>query len=237
MSKSLFEYMFTLMILSEYGAVLFMFKDLKLLSSTLREVVLVPNRQWGGDGLLGCVFGYDPSFQHFFVADGCFRYGLLHRIPPQSEAGRGLPESFDERDENEEQAYYVPADDNRVYEEEPAFQNDHKHQEWQRPSVEKRYLSTDVPSESTGSSSPSPSRAGTEIPSPIERKSSSPHLNGKSSPHLYASPPRLFFYLRLTADRIFTKYKWVEKCQQPLFIIHSWSNATTQHKQRQCCGR
>lgn len=26
-------------------------------SSALREVVLVPNRQWGGEGLLGCVFG------------------------------------------------------------------------------------------------------------------------------------------------------------------------------------
>ncbi len=25
--------------------------------STIREVVLVPNRQWGGEGLLGCVFG------------------------------------------------------------------------------------------------------------------------------------------------------------------------------------
>ncbi|ETW81777.1 hypothetical protein HETIRDRAFT_242192, partial [Heterobasidion irregulare TC 32-1] len=32
---------------------------------TIREVVLVPNRQWGGEGLLGCVFGF----------------GLLHRIP------------------------------------------------------------------------------------------------------------------------------------------------------------
>ncbi|KAH8825046.1 GRASP55/65 PDZ-like domain-containing protein, partial [Flagelloscypha sp. PMI_526] len=31
----------------------------------LREVVLIPNRHWGGDGLLGCVFGF----------------GLLHRIP------------------------------------------------------------------------------------------------------------------------------------------------------------
>ncbi|EJD45054.1 hypothetical protein AURDEDRAFT_165926 [Auricularia subglabra TFB-10046 SS5] len=29
--------------------------------STLREVVLVPNRQWGGEGLLGCVFGYVVS--------------------------------------------------------------------------------------------------------------------------------------------------------------------------------
>lgn len=36
---------------------------------TTREVVLIPNRHWGGDGLLGCVFGY----------------GLLHRIPPQPE--------------------------------------------------------------------------------------------------------------------------------------------------------
>lgn len=26
--------------------------------STIREVVLVPNRQWGGEGLLGCVFGF-----------------------------------------------------------------------------------------------------------------------------------------------------------------------------------
>ncbi|XP_006462678.1 hypothetical protein AGABI2DRAFT_72191 [Agaricus bisporus var. bisporus H97] len=25
---------------------------------TLREVVLIPNRNWGGEGLLGCVFGY-----------------------------------------------------------------------------------------------------------------------------------------------------------------------------------
>ncbi|KAG8948222.1 hypothetical protein FRC00_008693, partial [Tulasnella sp. 408] len=32
---------------------------------TLREVVLVPNRMWGGEGLLGCGVGY----------------GLLHRIP------------------------------------------------------------------------------------------------------------------------------------------------------------
>ena len=26
--------------------------------STIREVVLIPNRHWGGEGLLGCVFGY-----------------------------------------------------------------------------------------------------------------------------------------------------------------------------------
>jgi len=27
------------------------------LFSTLREVVLIPNRHWGGEGLLGCIFG------------------------------------------------------------------------------------------------------------------------------------------------------------------------------------
>ncbi|KAF7314309.1 Golgi reassembly stacking protein 2 [Mycena kentingensis (nom. inval.)] len=65
----------------------------------LREVVLVPNRHWGGDGLLGCVFGY----------------GLLHRIPPQPAeriAGALTPPELHEPadDEYEEQALFVPAD-------------------------------------------------------------------------------------------------------------------------------
>ncbi|KIO02834.1 hypothetical protein M404DRAFT_1002061 [Pisolithus tinctorius Marx 270] len=44
----------------------------------LREVVLVPNRHWGGEGLLGCVFGF----------------GYLHRIPSEPAGrneGRNLP--------------------------------------------------------------------------------------------------------------------------------------------------
>ncbi|KAJ7784716.1 GRASP55/65 PDZ-like domain-containing protein [Mycena metata] len=64
----------------------------------LREVVLVPNRHWGGEGLLGCVFGY----------------GLLHRIPPQPTdrmAGTSTPpELQDNADEYEEQELFVPAD-------------------------------------------------------------------------------------------------------------------------------
>ncbi|KAJ7459717.1 GRASP55/65 PDZ-like domain-containing protein [Mycena latifolia] len=64
----------------------------------LREVVLVPNRHWGGEGLLGCVFGY----------------GLLHRIPPQPAeriAGHSTPpELQDNPDEYEEQELFVPAD-------------------------------------------------------------------------------------------------------------------------------
>lgn len=31
------------------------------ITSALREVVLVPNRHWGGTGLLGCVFGCVPA--------------------------------------------------------------------------------------------------------------------------------------------------------------------------------
>ncbi|CAK5269784.1 unnamed protein product, partial [Mycena citricolor] len=66
--------------------------------SALREVILVPNRSWGGEGLLGCVFGY----------------GLLHRIPPQpiDRIGGILtpPELQEAEDDYEEQDLFVPAD-------------------------------------------------------------------------------------------------------------------------------
>ncbi|VDB84638.1 unnamed protein product [Peniophora sp. CBMAI 1063] len=63
---------------------------------TIREVVLVPNRQWGGEGLLGCVFGF----------------GLLHRIPPVSGDRQpgSLPPELVEPTEYEEQELFVPAD-------------------------------------------------------------------------------------------------------------------------------
>ncbi|KAK7048240.1 Golgi reassembly stacking protein 2 [Favolaschia claudopus] len=58
-------------------------------------LVLVPNRHWGGEGLLGCVFGY----------------GLLHRIPPQpTERSATPPELLENVDEYEEQQLFVPAD-------------------------------------------------------------------------------------------------------------------------------
>jgi hypothetical protein len=64
----------------------------------LREVVLVPNRHWGGEGLLGCVFGF----------------GLLHRIPPRdAEQQLGVttpPELL--YDEYDSQTLFVPADHN-----------------------------------------------------------------------------------------------------------------------------
>jgi hypothetical protein len=64
---------------------------------TLREVVLVPNRHWGGEGLLGCVFGF----------------GLLHRIPPQPEdriPGAIPAELQDQADVYKTQGLFVPAD-------------------------------------------------------------------------------------------------------------------------------
>ncbi|KAG5646533.1 hypothetical protein DXG03_003300 [Asterophora parasitica] len=63
----------------------------------LREVVLIPNRHWGGEGLLGCVFGF----------------GLLHRIPPQPEdrlPGSTPIELQETTEEYEEQELFVPAD-------------------------------------------------------------------------------------------------------------------------------
>ncbi|KAG6897551.1 hypothetical protein C0992_000334 [Termitomyces sp. T32_za158] len=63
----------------------------------LREVVLIPNRHWGGEGLLGCVFGF----------------GLLHRIPPQPEdrlPGSAPVELQEVEEEFEEQELFVPAD-------------------------------------------------------------------------------------------------------------------------------
>jgi len=65
---------------------------------TLREVVLIPNRHWGGEGLLGCVFGF----------------GLLHRIPPQQvdRVPGSTPVELQEAEaaEFEEQELFVPAD-------------------------------------------------------------------------------------------------------------------------------
>ncbi|KAF9221576.1 hypothetical protein BS17DRAFT_784983 [Gyrodon lividus] len=59
----------------------------------LREVVLVPNRHWGGEGLLGCVFGF----------------GYLHRIPSQPTDRKTLT-GLQEHSDLEDQHLFVPAD-------------------------------------------------------------------------------------------------------------------------------
>ncbi|KAI0304349.1 GRASP55/65 PDZ-like domain-containing protein [Multifurca ochricompacta] len=83
---------------------------------TIREVVLVPNRQWGGEGLLGCVFGF----------------GLLHRIPPipNDRQPGSLPPELRDSAEFEEQTLYVPADaapDQLNLEFHSDSQNQHQH--------------------------------------------------------------------------------------------------------------
>ncbi|KAG8750105.1 hypothetical protein FRC12_013075 [Ceratobasidium sp. 428] len=59
----------------------------------LREVVLVPNRMWGGQGLLGCGVGF----------------GLLHRIP--HDRSRLAPVDAPAEEEPEEAQLFVPAGD------------------------------------------------------------------------------------------------------------------------------
>ena len=52
---------------------------IELIYSNLREVVLYPTRQWGGEGLVGCGIGYVPL--PLPRGNANIRYGLLHRIP------------------------------------------------------------------------------------------------------------------------------------------------------------
>lgn len=53
--------------------------------SALREVVLIPNRHWGGEGLLGCVFGCVMDMYRYWISmvdiswEGlAFSTGYLH---------------------------------------------------------------------------------------------------------------------------------------------------------------
>ncbi|CAL1712559.1 unnamed protein product [Somion occarium] len=96
---------------------------------TIREVVLVPNRHWGGEGLLGCVFGF----------------GLLHRIPavPETREPGSIPEELLEPpDEYEEQQLFVPAD----YADEPELPEHAEarirweQEEWEREAYARNYM-------------------------------------------------------------------------------------------------
>ncbi|CAA7261387.1 unnamed protein product [Cyclocybe aegerita] len=86
---------------------------------TLREVVLIPNRHWGGEGLLGCVFGF----------------GLLHRIPPQPEdrvPGTMPPELQDQGGDYETQDLFIPADVGQQHTpSEPAERRRHDREPWE----------------------------------------------------------------------------------------------------------
>ncbi len=51
-----------------------------------REVIIVPNREWGGEGLLGCGVGY----------------GLLHRIPKPQDLPKVPPELSAREDQDQD---------------------------------------------------------------------------------------------------------------------------------------
>jgi len=95
----------------------------------IREVVLVPNRHWGGEGLLGCVFGF----------------GLLHRIPPvpeDREPGSIPAELLHPEDEYEEQQLFVPADESDDMEtpEQAEERMRWEQEEWEREAYARSYM-------------------------------------------------------------------------------------------------
>ncbi|KAL4069934.1 GRASP55/65 PDZ-like domain-containing protein [Scleroderma yunnanense] len=134
----------------------------------LREVVLVPNRHWGGEGLLGCVFGF----------------GYIHRIPSQSvdrKQGSALPDV----QEQEDREAFIPADASRVT---PAaesgkssFDRPHQHPVMAHPRPTRlNETSHGGPRRSTltpGSSTRTP---------PVGRSGSFLNGNGATSPGLYS---------------------------------------------------
>jgi len=82
---------------------------------TIREVVLMPNRQWGGEGLLGCVFGY----------------GLLHRIPQLQEEQTQPDQEYDDAElfvpAEQEQPHVQRSSKNREEKARPPRSNDSVH--------------------------------------------------------------------------------------------------------------
>ena len=132
-------------------------------SSALREVVLVPNRQWGGEGLLGCVFGLvhilsteaSKGLKHLAL-----RFGLLHRIPPQPAdrlPGTTPPELHEPADDYEQQELFVPADVHPETQYNPAQLAEWRRQEqeqeqWNRESLATRSMYEQTNSQQDSSS-------------------------------------------------------------------------------------
>ena len=111
-------------------------------SSALREVVLIPNRHWGGEGLLGCVFGLvriaGKKDQGLIFT--CHSFGLLHRIPSQPVdrlPGTTPIELQQAVEEYEEQELFVPADVNS----EPHF-SPHQLASWRQQEQEQWHRET-----------------------------------------------------------------------------------------------
>ncbi|KIM63337.1 hypothetical protein SCLCIDRAFT_1214225 [Scleroderma citrinum Foug A] len=127
----------------------------------LREVVLVPNRHWGGEGLLGCVFGF----------------GFIHRIPSQSadrKQGNALPEQGEEDTgvfAPADASYGIPATESR-----PSFDRPRQQPVIAHPRP------TRLTETSHGGSRRSTLTPGLSTRTPPVGRSSGSFLNGDSSP-------------------------------------------------------
>ncbi|KIK94341.1 hypothetical protein PAXRUDRAFT_33570 [Paxillus rubicundulus Ve08.2h10] len=148
----------------------------------LREVVLVPNRDWGGEGLLGCVFGF----------------GYLHRIPSQP-TDRNALTGLQERSDLEDQQLFVPADvsqDSAVSGSESAADRSHssryqalamEHPRPTRANQARRAGDNNLRQYSNSTSRPGTPRRSTQTPGPSSQtptasRSFGSSLNGDSSP-------------------------------------------------------
>ena len=151
--------------------------------SNLREVVLVPNRHWGGDGLLGCVFGYVfiIFMTRTFSQPASIvlpRFGLIHRIPSQS-ADRKQRNALSVQAELEDREVFVPADASRdipTTESRPSFERPRQQPVMVHPRPT-RFTET-----SHGGARRSTLTPGSSRGTPPVGRSSGSFLNGDSSP-------------------------------------------------------
>ncbi|KAG9315723.1 hypothetical protein JVU11DRAFT_3370 [Chiua virens] len=82
----------------------------------LREVVLVPNRHWGGEGLLGCVFGYVSVLSHCVMTteEECDRLDSAISIASRLSLTDRKPLGVLQEDTDlEDHQLFVPADISR----------------------------------------------------------------------------------------------------------------------------
>jgi hypothetical protein len=150
---------------------------------TLREAVVVPNHHWGGEGLLGCVFGF----------------GLLHRIPAQPsdrQPGSVPPELSEPSDEYEEHELFVPAD---VDHQEPETPDATRREYFAQRFAHERHPSSDLETEnhthgreaevhtptphSHGRASFLPGQSRPVLSPTPTRAASDSFMNGDSAPH------------------------------------------------------